>query len=352
MRILFVLSALCLISACSSSSKSNIYENGIPTAVVELSNARVQDFDVLAPSDFPEKPGDLRQLTVHGGASRIQPGDVFDVTIFDAGEDGILARTKSTALNLGRFTVGKNGSVTLPYVGNKKATDFTVEGLQKQIVASLRGASIDPQAVITMVERPSSVVTVNGEIRNPGQFALVSGRDHILDILAQAGGPSTGAGRITVTRRDQRSSVSLEQIMNDTTQNINLLPGDQIIVSSSNSVFTALGSFKNTGEYSFELGKFTLPQAIARAGGLQGESQENMNLYVFRSPSTVKQTAENNSLSDSSKSLIFHVDLGEISNFVLMHKFYIRDGDILLASDSKIDKSSSIFKKISQLGKS
>lgn len=345
MRKLVLLGFLSVLGACGAPADgpntTNIRSASFPHSndripIVELKNASPVDYNALAYSIAPVTGGGLTELRQGRAGTLLRPGDVIDVTVFDTGEDGLFASANSKTLNLGRFTVDRNGSVTLPFVGKKKASNSSVEGLQKQIVEGLRGSTVNPQAVVTVVEKPSSVVTVNGGVRNPGQFPLASGRERILDILAQAGGASAKDGDVTVVRGSRRASTPVERLMSDNGQNIYLQPGDQIILGGDGSSFTALGAFKSAGEFPFEPGKMTLAQAVARAGGLLDDRADARNLYLFRSNTVADPVTKAKNPGAVGKPTIYHINLREVSNFVLMQQFYIRDGDMLFASNAPL----------------
>lgn len=100
-------------------------------------------------------------------AQRLRRGDVIDITVLDTGEDGLFSPTQSKTLNLGRFTVDQSGSVNIPFVGKQRVVDSTPEGLQSQVVAGLKGSAVNPQAVVTVVDKPTSAVMLSGAVKTP-----------------------------------------------------------------------------------------------------------------------------------------------------------------------------------------
>ncbi|MEL4376013.1 polysaccharide biosynthesis/export family protein [Brucella cytisi] len=344
MRKLLLLGSVSILSACAmpadGPNATNITSASFPHSnnripIVELKNASAVDYNALT-SSGNVTGGGLRDLRQGRASALLRPGDVIEVTVFDTGEDGLFASANSKTLNLGRFTVDRSGAVTLPFVGKKKVSSSTPEGLQKQVVEGLRGSTVNPQAVVTVVEKPSSVVTVNGSVRTPGQFALSSGRERVLDVLAQAGGASGKNGEVTVVRNGHRASTSIDRLMNDNSQNIFLQPGDQILVGGNGSSFTALGSFKSAGEFDFEPGKLTLAQAVARAGGLLDDRADARNLYLFRSNAVADPVARAKNPGAIGSPIIYRINLREVSNFVLMQQFYMRDGDMLFGTNAPL----------------
>lgn len=282
--------------------------------------------------------------------SLLRPGDVIEVTIFDSGEEGLFSSAESKTLSLGKFTVDREGFVNMPFVGRQRAADSTPEGLQGQIVAKLTGSAVNPQAVVTVVDRPGTNFTVNGDVKAAGRFQLNGQRERILDALALAGGPTSAPGETTVMllRGSKQASVPLERVLSNPAENIYVRPNDQIFVQRDAPSFTAFGAFKSTGEFEFETGKLSLAQAIARAGGLLDDRADPRNVFVFRQePVAVasalgvggKQAtavAEKAALVTEYKPVIYKINLKDGSSFFVMQAFQMRDGDVLYASNSKM----------------
>lgn len=114
-------------------------------------------------------------------AQRLRRGDVIDITVLDTGEDGLFSPTQSKTLNLGRFTVDQSGSVNIPFVGKQRVIDSTPEGLQSQVVAGLKGSAVNPQAVVTVVDKPTSAVMLSGAVKTPGKIVLTARQERVLD---------------------------------------------------------------------------------------------------------------------------------------------------------------------------
>ncbi|NTJ61220.1 polysaccharide export protein [Agrobacterium rhizogenes] len=341
---------LVVFSACAGPSDGpnalNIRNARMPDTqrkipVVPLSEAPM-GAQVVAPSYSPTDQG-LTSLRARGFSdARFRPGDVFDVTVLDTGEDGLLSATQSKSLNLGRFTVDPRGFVTMPYVGKQRVIDSTPEGLQSKIVTALKGSSVNPQAVVTVVDKPSSAVTVDGKVRSAGRFPLTARGERVLDVLALAGGASSAPANttVTLTRGSQRASAPLDRILQDDKQNVRLLPGDQLFVNGTSQTFTALGAFKSVGEFPLEPGQTTLAQALARAGGMLDDRADSRNFYLFRNQKTYSQVASGLAKSVSAptvvsvKPVIYSVNLKQVSNFVLMQQFKMQDGDTIYASNA------------------
>lgn len=320
--------------------------------VVRLANAPMEPMN-FAPASYSATDPGLTTLRSTGFAdTRLRRGDVIEVTILDTGEDGLFSSTQSKTLNLGRFTVDSSGSVTLPFVGRQRVLESSPEALQTRIVSGLKGSAVNPQAVVTVVDKPTSGFTVNGDVRSAGRFPLTARKERVLDAIALAGGASSAptAASVTVIRGTQRATAPLERVLNENSQNIFLLPEDQVYIGKDSPTFTAFGAFKSVGEFEFEPGKLTLMQAFSRAGGLLDDRADASNFYVMRNQPVYSQAAIANAAKSpgtaavmTTKPTIYRVDMNDVSNLSLMQQFKVMDGDILYASNSKLVDFAKLF---------
>ncbi|MGO6969507.1 polysaccharide biosynthesis/export family protein [Rhizobium leguminosarum] len=359
MRKLAPLVLVAVLSACARPSDGptagGFYNATAPQSneripVVRLSEAPMGPIAATPLAYAATDPG-LSLMRSSGFAdTRLRRGDVIEVTILDTGEEGLFSSTQSKTLNLGRFTVDSTGNVTLPFVGKQRVVDSSTEALQTRIVTGLKGSAVNPQAVVTVVDRPSSGITVNGDVRAAGRFPLTARKERVLDAVALAGGASSAPGSATVTlmRGKQRATVPLQRVIDDNKQNVYLLPDDQIYIDKDSPTFTAFGAFKSVGEFEFEPGKLTLAQALGRAGGLLDDRADARNFYVLRNQPVYTQVAAVDAKNAapavvSTKPVIYRVNLKDVSNLALMQRFQMMDGDIIYASNASLVDFAKLF---------
>lgn len=312
--------------------------------VVDLADAPFEAMNPTPIAYTTSGPG-LSQFRSSGAVDeRLRPGDVIEVTIIDTGEEGLFSPTASGTLNLGRFTVDQAGFVTLPFVGRQRVVDSSPVALQNRIVNGLRGSAVNPEAVVTVVEKPTSSVIVNGSVRAAGRVPLSSNGERILDAIALAGGAESapGATNVTLVRGNQRAATSLARILEHSNQNVHLQPGDQIFVEGGAPSFTAFGAFKSTGEFEFETGKLSLSQALARAGGLLDDRANARNVFLVRNQQFYDAGAVASAAKSpggplvSEKPVIYRIDMRNIANLALMQRFQMQDGDLLYATNANM----------------
>lgn len=350
---LAILSAIVL-SACSTPSSG-------PSAGGVERSARSAGAPVLELTDAAVpvmNQGDSRGFAALGGrrfnSSVMRPGDQIEVRVFDKTEEGLLSATDSKTLDLGRFRVDQAGYVSLPYVGRLKAGGTSTGSLQSRIAEKLKGSSVAPEAVVTVVEQGGSGVTVNGAVNSAQRINLSGQSERVLDAIAIAGGPTAPPGETAVTliRGSERSTVGMDRLIAEPSQNVYLQPNDQIFVRRDSPSYTAHGAFKSPGEFTFENGELTMAQAVSRAGGLLDDRANARKVYLFRrEPADVARRAGMIPPNDPRTGMIpvvYTVDLTKTQAYFVMQSLRMKKGDMLYAPNAgsaEFGKAFQIFDK-------
>ncbi len=219
----------------------------------------------------------------------IGPQDVLKITVWDH-ED--LDR---------EVTVSEDGNFSYPLIGKVHADGLTVSELEKEIEKRLAGKYIiNPQVNVTVKEYKSKQVFVLGEVggagsgKGPGAYPLI-GKTTLMEILAEAGGPTKDAGSEVIIIRPKKKKpnptplekasedeiirVNLRKLLEgDMSQNIVLHPNDTIYVPKA-EYFYVFGEVKNPGKYILEKG-ITVLKAITIAGGTTEKAAINKTKIV------------------------------------------------------------------------
>jgi polysaccharide export outer membrane protein len=152
------------------------------------------------------------------------PADVIRVNVW-----------KNTDLSQ-TVTVGPDGFVSLPLLGDVHVAGMTANQLAHSLSSRLVSYVVSAQVTVSVVEIRSRQVFVTGQVGKPGGYSLVAPIT-VLQLIAQAGGLNTFANRkgIIVLRESNGSTQRLKfnyvaAIRGDNKQNIALQPGDTVIV--------------------------------------------------------------------------------------------------------------------------
>src|SRR5215470_14792058 len=114
--------------------------------------------------------------------TRIGSGDAVVVTVYQAGSSGLFASnspqvgisadTGARPTSIPEQVVAEDGTMEIPYIGRVKVADRTQEEVEGLIVRSLKGKSIEPQAVVQVVKNVTNTATVTGDVTGGGVVGL------------------------------------------------------------------------------------------------------------------------------------------------------------------------------------
>lgn len=155
---IWVVSSLLLLSACAG--------NAVIGASPEVTLVNSTELPPPARTD----------LSAGNRPYYIGPFDKLQIDVF-----GVPDLKKSVQIDAG-------GRLSFPLVGVVEASGKTPGELAEILEAKLRGSYVrDPQVTINLEETVSQVVTVDGQVDNPGMFPVI-GRMTLVRAVARAGG--------------------------------------------------------------------------------------------------------------------------------------------------------------------
>ncbi|HEY0148200.1 MAG TPA: polysaccharide biosynthesis/export family protein [Allosphingosinicella sp.] len=174
---------------------------------------------------------------------RIAPLDKLKVTVFQVPDLS------------GEFDVDLTGNIGLPLIGNVRAVDLTTDQLDARITQALGAKYLqNPDVSVGISKSTSRVVTVDGSVRQPGQFA-VAGPTSLMQVIAMARGTDENANprRVAIFRQIQgqrmAAAFDLTAIRRGTAEDPRVYSGDIVVVDGSKvkaiqrEVLTALPIF-------------------------------------------------------------------------------------------------------------
>jgi polysaccharide export outer membrane protein len=301
---------------------------------------------------------DLRRRTP--GRGEIGVGDILGLTIFESDGGGLFLPREpggrpGNYVTLPNQQVGRDGDISVPYAGKIKAAGLLPDTLQTRIEGRLANRAVEPQVVVTIVDRRAGPVSVLGEVAKAENFSLDPGGMTILGAISRAGGAKFPAYEsiVTLQRDGQTHRVLLADIARDPRQNIQLLPRDAIYLSHEPRYFVAMGAIGQSGSLgpvdrrlSFQDSQLTLMDALGRAGGLNDGLANARAVFVYRfeqratldwleprdttAPFEVASTAQLPNLVPT----IYLVDLIDPSGFFHASRFPIRGEDVIYVANA------------------
>jgi polysaccharide biosynthesis/export protein VpsN len=135
------------------------------------------------------------------------------------------------------YQVASDGTVDLPYL-----PALNVKGLEPQEIARLvrarmieKGILSDPSVIVQVKEYNSRRITLLGQVSKPGTFPYTPGLT-LVQAISVAGGltPIADSNKVNLTRNTVKGTqtvvLSLDSMMEGTSPDIQLQPGDRIFV--------------------------------------------------------------------------------------------------------------------------
>ena len=162
------------------------------------------------------------------------PEDVLEITVWRSAD---LSKV---------VTVRPDGKISLPLIGDVSAMGRTATQLASDISAKLKEYKENPQASIVVKEVNSYAIYVLGEVIKPGKYPLKIKTTLLQAITLASGFTATAARNKMVVFRfgNDGQQIKVKASYDDIVlrdgfnQNIELKPGDQIVVPSETMVLT------------------------------------------------------------------------------------------------------------------
>ncbi len=315
MRIKISFTAICLfILLCASHGGAQIVESPKGGGQNEVKTEKV-----LADSF----PGSQRKDERY----RIGFQDTLDIQIFRHPE---LAQ---------RVSVNSNGTINLFRIPSPiVAVCKTEEELGNDVEAAYRKDYLkNPEVKVVAAEQRSQAYAVIGAVEKPGSY-FINRRVNLLELLAQAGGPSKEAGsRVVVVRGGSTSSC----VMNETKkpesedgaymafkiadileakQNLVMQPGDVVSVLDADVVYV-YGNVIKQGQVIIKE-PITLTQALASSEGLKPSTKKGKVRILRQKPGSLEREE-------------FVYDLNEIDKRKVQDP-YLEPNDIVAVSEDRV----------------
>jgi polysaccharide export outer membrane protein len=167
---------------------------------------------------------------------------------------------------------------------------MTAEEAQAAIEKKYKDAELlkSPQVLLSIVEYASQGVSVLGEVSKPGVYTLLTSR-RLLDLISQAGVLTPAAGRmVTITHRDRPRESETIALSKDprqnTATNIDIIPGDTIVVAKAGVVYV-VGAVGKPGGFTMDANEgLTILQVIALAEGPKADASMDKSRLIRQTP--------------------------------------------------------------------
>lgn len=293
-------------------------------------------------------PSLVRTFGVGGATGQpvIGVGDELQITIFEAGADGLFSTTERKQTTI-PVIVQPDGHGQIPYAGSVRFAGKTLEGAREEIASALKAKAVEPDVIVGMSKNTSRTASVQGDVRNPNIIPIGLSPLPLTSAIAMAGGASKAPydTYVTVTRGRKSSTVLLQSIIDNPKDDINISPRDKIFLTYDPQSFTILGSTEKSGKIPFQASSISLVEATAMAGGANLAIADPAGYFIFRYESEVvyrevvgesrfRELLSKGMMAnkDGRYPIVYRIDMNDPQSYIVTQSFPIRNKDVLYLS--------------------
>ena len=271
-------------------------------------------------------------------------GDIVNVTVFEASSGGLFIPAEAGVrpgnfINIPTQAVDVNGNISIPYGGAIRARGRTAVELQQAIVDALKDRAIEPQAIVSIADQRTSLITLLGDVARPSRYPAQLTPERMLDAISRAGGTSApGPDAWVMLERDGRRALSpFGALLYEPANNIFVHPNDTIYVYREPQTFLAFGALGSQQQIPFGTWRITLAEAVAKAGGLNDGAADPASVFLYRGET--REVAEAMGI-DCSKfqgpiiPVIYNINFRNPGSYFLATTFEMRNKDVIQVSNS------------------
>ncbi|MBB1250084.1 polysaccharide biosynthesis/export family protein [Rhizobium sp. G21] len=293
-------------------------------------------------------PSLVRTFGVGGtnGQPVIGVGDELQVTIFEAGADGLFSTSERKQTTI-PVIVQPDGNGQIPYAGAVRFAGKTLDGAREEIAAALKAKAVEPDVIVGMSKNTSRTASVQGAVNQPNIIQIGLSPLPLTSAIAMAGGASKPSydTYVTVTRGRKSGTVLLQSIIDNPRDDINVSPRDKIFLTYDPQSFTVLGSTEKTGKISFQASSISLVEATAMAGGAKLTIADPAGYFIFRyeneavyrevvGESRFRQLLSKGMMAnkDGRYPIVYRIDMNDPQSYIVTQSFPVRNKDVLYLS--------------------
>jgi polysaccharide export outer membrane protein len=270
----------------------------------------------------------------------IGPGDILKVTLWQPDPTGAALIGPGGGAEFSA-RVAPDGTVTVPYVGRIKVSRKTPAQVEVAIRSALASQTAGAQASVIVDQDVTNAVILEGAVSKTGILPLEPGERSLMDVLAVAGGPRAAErdSIVRITREEQTWTVNLDQIVANPALDVELSPGDRILVTPHPKYFYAFGAVGHPGEQPFDADDVSMARTLARISGLDDQRANARGVFVFRhqDAALTAHVAVGAIRPDQDPTrVVYRFDMRDPNSFFASESFRVLPEDIVYVSDAPI----------------
>ena len=287
---------------------------------------------------------------------KIGIGDAITVTIWEAAGGGLFGAGITAGVSPGSRSVtipdqvvARDGAITVPFADRIPVAGKSPLEVQRTIEQRLADKAIEPQVLVNITKSVTNSATVSGEVVAGARVPLSVNGDHLLDVIALAGGAKAPVYDtfVRLSRDGVTATIPMEKLVSDPAENIYAWPGDVLTLVQVPQTFSVFGATGQNMQVNFGAKEITLAQALAKAGGLQDLRADPAGVFLFRfEPPDVVGALKAAPLAigpGGSSPVVYRLDLSDANSYFFAQRFPVEDKDVIYVANARLNELQKFF---------
>ena len=287
---------------------------------------------------------------------KIGIGDSITVTIWEAAGGGLFGAGITAGVSPGSRSVtipdqvvARDGAISVPFADRIPVAGKSPLEVQRVVEQRLADKAIEPQVLVVITKSITNSVTVSGEVVAGARVPLSVNGDHLLDVIALAGGAKAPVYDtfVRLSREGVTATIPMEKLVSEPAENIYAWPGDVLTLVSVPQTFSVFGATGTNIQVAFGAQEITLAQALAKAGGLQDLRADPAGVFLFRfEPPAVVGALKAPPLAigpGGTSPVVYRLDLSDANSYFFAQRFPVEDKDIIYVANARLNELQKFF---------
>ncbi len=265
-------------------------------------------------------------------APQIAVGDRLDLRIWDSETTSLITSPEQKVAEMPGLLVTPSGTIFVPYVGEIEVANRTADVARREIESRMTSIVPSAQVQLSLASgRRNSVDVVSG-VAAPGRYPLEDLNTSVLNLISEAGGvpPGLRNPRVRLTRGGRTYMTPLSRLRSDPRQDTMLRGGDLLALEEDERHFIALGAAGREEVIDFDSEEVSALKAISMMGGVTDARADPEGVLILRR----YPESELGAGGPRSERVVFTIDLTNADGLFSAGEFQIRNGDVVLATES------------------
>ncbi len=281
----------------------------------------------------------------------ITPGDVLNISIWDADANSLLIAPGARVANLQGLQVGTDGRIFVPFVGDVKVSGMSAATARTHIQDMLLDTVPSAQVQVTVAPGRANTATVVSGVRSPGVFPLADRNVSLLSLIGAGGGvlDSVNNPQVRLFRGTKTYGIGVDRLFEDPALDTVVQGGDRIVITADDRYFLSLGAASKEALHAFPKSQVSALDAMSIVGGVAATRANPQAIMIMREyPAGAVRPATGPDAIPSvggppQERVVFTMDLTTTDGLFSAGKFLLQSGDLVYVTESKLGTANSII---------